>query len=104
MIDRDPGPSRRRRAAGATLAATAGVRSWRPGSSARSTSSTSCRVAAGPGWPGVLVDRKGYEGVPFRGIEAGSCMYAVGSGRYEFSVDSLPRVLTALGLPAAGSR
>ena len=58
MIDRDPGPPRRRRAGG----------------------------------------------VSFRGLEAGSCVYAVGSGRYEFSADLLPRVLSAPGLPAAGSR
>jgi alpha-L-rhamnosidase len=44
------------------------------------------------------------EGVSFRGLEDGSCVYAVGSGRYEFSVDPLPRVLSARGLPAAGSR
>lgn len=44
------------------------------------------------------------EGVSFRGLEAGSCVYAVGSGRYEFSVDPFPRVLSARGLPAAGSR
>jgi len=44
------------------------------------------------------------EGVSFRGIEAGSCLYGVASGRYEFSVDPLPRVLSASGLPAAGSR
>jgi len=31
------------------------------------------------------------EGVSFRGLETGSCVYAVGSGRYEFSVDLLPR-------------
>jgi alpha-L-rhamnosidase len=30
------------------------------------------------------------EGVSFRGVEAGSCVYAVASGRYEFSVDLLP--------------
>ena len=44
------------------------------------------------------------EGVSFRGLETGSCVYAVGSGRYEFSVDPLPRVLSARVLPAAGSR
>jgi alpha-L-rhamnosidase len=44
------------------------------------------------------------EGVSFRGIEAGSCLYGIASGRYEFSVDPLPRVLSAPGLPAAGSR
>lgn len=44
------------------------------------------------------------EGVFFRGLEAGSCIYAVGSGRYEFSVDPLPGILSARVLPAAGSR
>jgi alpha-L-rhamnosidase len=44
------------------------------------------------------------EGVSFRGVEAGSCVYAVGSGRYEFSADLLPRSLNGRGLPAAGSR
>jgi alpha-L-rhamnosidase len=44
------------------------------------------------------------EGVSFRGVEAGSCLYKVASGRYEFSVDPLPRVLSARGLTAAGSR
>ena len=44
------------------------------------------------------------EGVSFLGIEAGSCLYALASGRYEFSVDPLPRVLSARGLPAAGPR
>jgi alpha-L-rhamnosidase len=29
------------------------------------------------------------EGVSFRGVEAGSCVYAIASGRYEFSVDLL---------------
>jgi alpha-L-rhamnosidase len=44
------------------------------------------------------------EGVSFRGVETGSCVYAVGSGRYEFSADLLPRSLNGRGLPAAGSR
>ncbi len=44
------------------------------------------------------------EGVSFRGVEAGSCLYGVASGRYEFSVDPFPRVLSARGLPAAGPR
>ena len=44
------------------------------------------------------------EGVSFRGVEAGSCLYKVASGRYEFSVDPLPRVLSGRGLTAAGSR
>ncbi len=44
------------------------------------------------------------EGVSFRGIEAGSCLYKIASGRFEFSVDPLPRVLSAPGLPAADSR
>lgn len=44
------------------------------------------------------------EGVSFRGIEAESCLYGVDSGRYEFSVDPLPRVLSAPGPPAASSR
>ncbi|MBN1939866.1 MAG: family 78 glycoside hydrolase catalytic domain [Candidatus Aminicenantes bacterium] len=44
------------------------------------------------------------EGLSFRGLEAGNCVYAVGSGRYEFSVNLLPRPLSARGLPAAGSR
>jgi len=44
------------------------------------------------------------EGVSFRGAEAGNCMYAVGSGRYEFSAILPPRSLSGRGLPAAGSR
>ena len=44
------------------------------------------------------------EGVSFRGVEAGSCVYAVGSGRYEFSTALLPRSLSGRGRPAAGSR
>ncbi|MCX6573475.1 MAG: hypothetical protein NTX99_05735, partial [Candidatus Aminicenantes bacterium] len=44
------------------------------------------------------------EGVSFRGVEAGSCLFGVASGRYEFSVDLLPRILSGHGLPAAGSR
>jgi alpha-L-rhamnosidase len=44
------------------------------------------------------------EGVSFWGVEAGSCLYTLASGRYEFSVDPLPRILSARGLPAAGSR
>jgi alpha-L-rhamnosidase len=43
------------------------------------------------------------EGVAFRGVENGSCVYAVGSGKYEFSVDPLPHVLSGLGLPAVPS-
>jgi alpha-L-rhamnosidase len=44
------------------------------------------------------------EGVTFRGVEAGSCLFRVASGRYAFSVDPLPHILSAPGLPAAGAR
>ena len=46
--------------------------------------------AAGLGAPAASA-----EGVSSRGLETGSCVYAVGSGRYKFSVDPLPRVLSA---------
>jgi alpha-L-rhamnosidase len=43
-------------------------------------------------------------GVAFRGVEAGSCVYAVGSGRYEFTAGLPARPLNGRGHPAAGSR
>jgi alpha-L-rhamnosidase len=44
------------------------------------------------------------ESVSLRGVEAGSCVYAVGSGRYEFSADLPARSLNGRGHPAGGSR
>jgi alpha-L-rhamnosidase len=44
------------------------------------------------------------KGVSFRGVEAGACVYAVGSGRYEFSTRLPSRPLNGCDLPAAGSR
>jgi alpha-L-rhamnosidase len=44
------------------------------------------------------------EGVAFRGVEAGACVYAIGSGRYEFSTLLPSGPLNGRGLPAAGSR
>ncbi|MCJ7589233.1 MAG: alpha-L-rhamnosidase, partial [Candidatus Aminicenantes bacterium] len=44
------------------------------------------------------------EGVSFRGVEAGACVYAIGSGRYEFSTLLPSGPLNGRGLPAAGSR
>ena len=44
------------------------------------------------------------EGVSFRGVEAGSCVYTVGSGRYEFSADLPSRSPGGRGLPEASSR
>jgi len=44
------------------------------------------------------------QGVSFRGVEAGACVFSIGSGRYEFST-LLPSVpLNGRGLPEAGSR
>jgi hypothetical protein len=37
-------------------------------------------------------------------VEAGACVYAVGSGRYEFSTRLPSRPLNGCDLPAAGSR